>query len=169
MLINQKMNTAINEQIGREFGASLQYVAIAAHFDAQGLPELAGHFYRQAGEERDHAMRFVRYVVDAGGHVTIPAVAGPTSDFTTAEQAVKLSLDWEEEVTRQIYALVDLARKENDHTTQNALQWFVEEQLEEVSSMSQLLSVIRRAGEGGLLLVEQYVARHRGEKEEGDS
>ncbi len=164
MLISQKMNAAINEQIGREFAASLQYVAIASHFGTQGLPGLGGHFYRQAEEERDHAMRFVRYVGDAGGHVTIPAVAAPKSDFATAEQAVKLSLDWEEEVTRQIHALVDLAIKENDHTTRNALQWFVDEQLEEVSSMSQLLSVVRRAGEGNLLLVEQYLARAGGEE-----
>lgn len=164
MLISKMMNTAINEQIGREFAASLQYVAIASHFAAQGLPGLGGHFYRQAEEERDHAMRFVRYVGDAGGHVAIPAVAAPKSDFATAEQAVKLSLDWEEEVTRQIHALVDLAITENDHTTRNALQWFVNEQLEEVSSMSQLLSVVRRAGEGGLLLVEQYLARGGGEE-----
>lgn len=162
MLISQKMNKAINEQIGREFGASLQYVAIAAHFDAQSLSMLAKHFYRQAEEERDHAMRFVRYVVDAGGAVTIPAVSGAKSEFATAEEAVKLSLTWEEEVTKQIHALVDLAIKESDHTTGNFLRWFVEEQLEEVSSMDGLLSVVRRAGESGLLQVEAHLARNGG-------
>jgi ferritin len=166
-LISQKMNTAINEQVGREFGAFLQYIAIAAHFDAQGLPRLAKHFYRQADEERDHAMRFVHYVVEAGGSAAIPAVAAPKGAFTNAEQAVQLSLDWEEEVTRQIHSLVTLAVTERDYTTQNFLQWFVEEQLEEVSSMSQLLSVVRRAGEGNLLLVEQYLAREGGDAKTG--
>lgn len=159
MLISEKMNEAVNAQIGREFGASLQYVAIAAHFDVQNLPRLAKHFYRQAEEERDHAMRFVRYLVDAGAKVTIPAVAAPKGEFATAEEAVQLSLTWEEEVTRQIHTLLGLALKENDYTTQQFLQWFVEEQLEEVSSMDRLLSVVRRAGEGGLLLVEEFLAR----------
>jgi len=167
MLISQKMNTAINEQVGREFGAFLQYVAIAAHFDAQTLPRLAKHFYRQADEERDHAMRFVHYVVEAGGSAAIPAVAAPKGAFTSAEQAVQLSLDWEEEVTRQIHSLVTLAVTERDYTTQNFLQWFVEEQLEEVSSMSALLSVVRRAGEGNLLLVEGYLVREDGDAKSG--
>jgi len=161
MLISEKMNAALNEQVGHEFGASLQYVAIAAYFDSDNLPELAAHFYRQAEEERDHAMRFVNYVVDAGGKVALPAVPAPKSGFASAEEAVKLSVDWELTVTKQINALVDLAIKETDHTTQNFLQWFVTEQLEEVSSMERLLSMIRRAG-SNLLFVEDYLARQGG-------
>ncbi len=166
MLISQKMSTAINEQIGREFGASHQYVSIAAHFDAENLSTLAKHFYRQAEEERDHAMRFVRYLVDAGEKVAIPAVAAPKPEFASAEDAVKLSVKWEKEVTRQIHALVDLAMKESDHTSFNFLQWYVSEQLEEVSSMEKLLSLVQRGGEGGLLQVDQYLARHGGEDSE---
>jgi ferritin len=109
-------------------------------------------------------MRFVHYVVEAGGTAAIPAMAAPKGSFASAEEAVKLSLDWEEEVTRHIHSLVTLAVAERDYTTQNFLQWFVDEQLEEVSSMSQLLSVVRRAGEGHLLLVEQYLAREGEEK-----
>jgi ferritin len=168
MLISQKMNETINAQIGREFGAFLQYVAIATHFDGQSLPQFAHHFSRQADEERDHAMRFIRYLVDAGARVVIPAVGAPKSGFATAEEAVKLSLDWEQEVTRQIHAILELAQKENDHTTQQVLQWFVAEQLEEVSSMDKLLSVVRRAGEGGLLSVEEYLAREQGGEDEKD-
>jgi ferritin len=159
MQISQKMNKAINEQIGREFGASLQYVAIAAHFDAQSLPQLAKYFYRQADEERGHAMRFLQYLLDAGAGVSIPSVSGPKAEFASAEECVKLSLRWEQEVTKQIYALVDLAIKESDYTTQQFLQWFIAEQLEEVSSMEKLLAVVRRAGESGLLLLEQHIAR----------
>ena len=168
MLISEKMNAAINEQVGHEFGASLQYVAIAAYFDSDNLPELAAHFYRQAEEERDHAMRLVNYVVDAGGKVTIPAVPAPKSGFASAEEAVKLSVDWELTVTKQINALVDLAIKETDHTTQNFLQWFVTEQLEEVSSMERLLSMIRRAG-ANLLFVEDYLARQGGGAKEAEA
>jgi ferritin len=168
MLISQKTNDAINAQIGREFGAFLQYLAIASYYDGESLPRLARHFYKQADEEHDHAMRFLHYLVDAGAHVILPAVSAPKSSFGTAEETVKLSLDWEQEVTRQIHAILELAQKENDHTTQQFLQWFVEEQLEEVSSMDKLLSVVRRAGEGGLLFVEDYLAREKGgdEKQE---
>lgn len=159
MIFSERMNAAINEQIGHEFGASLQYVSIASYFDRESLPELARHFYRQAEEERDHAMRFVHYVADAGGHVRIPAIPAPQADFASAEEAVQLSLDWENTVTKQIGSLVDLALKENDHTSKTFLDWFVTEQLEEISSMSTLLGMVRRAGKEGLLFVEAYVGR----------
>jgi ferritin len=159
MLFSAKMNAAINGQIGREFAASLEYVSIASGFASEGLTELAKHFYRQAEEERDHAMRFVKYVVDAGGKVAIPAIPAPKSAFAGAEVAVRNSLEWEGTVTKQFNALVDLAIQETDHTTKNFLQWFVTEQLEEVSSMETLLSVVRRAGESGLLTVEAMLAR----------
>jgi ferritin len=159
MLFSEKMNVAINEQIGREFAASLEYVSIASYFASEGLDVLAKRFYRQAEEERDHAMRFVNYIVDAGGKVAIPATPAPKSMFASAEEAVKNSLEWEVTVTKHIHALVDLAIRETDHTTQNFLQWFVTEQLEEVSSMERLLSIIRRAGEGALLTVEAILGR----------
>jgi ferritin len=159
MLISAEMNAALNEQIGHEFGASLQYVAIASYFDGEGLPHLAQRFYNQAAEERDHAMRFVRYVADADGRVQIPAIPAPRSEFGSAEEAVQLSLDWELEVTKQINELVDLAIRESDHTTKNVLEWFVNEQREEVASMDTLLRMVRRAGESGLLFVENYLAQ----------
>jgi bacterioferritin B len=162
MLISKEMNDRLNEQIGNEFGASLQYVAIAAHFDQEGLPALARHFYRQANEERDHAMRFVKFVVDADGSLKIPAVPACKCDFESAEQAVELSLGWEMTVTRQINDLVDLAIREKDHMSKNFLDWFVQEQLEEVSSMDTLLRMVRRAGEKGLLFVENYLMQRGG-------
>ena len=158
MLISKQMNAAINEQIGHEFGASIQYVSIAGHFDADGLPALAKHFYKQANEEREHAMRFVKYLIDAGGKLEIPAIPAPRSSFASAEEAVALSLDWETRVTKQINEIVDLSIKQNDHITKNFLEWFVEEQLEEMSSMDTLLRMVRRAGEKGLLFVENYLA-----------
>jgi bacterioferritin B len=158
MLTSKKVVTAINKQIGNEFGASMQYVAIAAYFSGDALPQLAQHFYRQAAEENDHAMRFIKYLTDAGGQVVIPAIGAPQPTFKNAEEAIKLSLDQEIEVTHQINALVELARSENDFITNNFLQWFLTEQLEEVSSMDTLLKIVQR-GADNLLSVEEYLAR----------
>jgi ferritin len=159
MLVSSEMNAAVNEQIGHEFAAMLQYVAIATYFDGEALSVLARHYYRQAEEEREHAMRFVKYLVDAGGKVAIPAISAGRSDFVSAEEAVQLSLDRELTVTRQINGLMDQAIKENDHTSRNALEWFVAEQLEEVSSAETLLRIVQRAGERGLWIVEDSLAR----------
>ena len=161
MLITQSMTDALNQQIGNEFGASLQYVAIAAHLASDSLPELAAHFHHQAEEERDHALRFVKFLVDAGAHVEIPAVAAPRSEFKNAEEAVQHSLDQEKLVTDQIKQLVDLAHQESDHITDNFLAWFLTEQLEEVSSMENLLKMVQRAGDTNLLFVEDHLARSR--------
>lgn len=169
MLISETMNGALNEQIGNEFGASLQYVAIASHFASDALPELAAHFYRQSEEERAHAMRFVKFVVDAGGRVEIPAIAMPKADFQSVEEAVQLSLEQEKTVTQQINDLVELTLKESDHITNNFLSWFLTEQLEEVSSMDDLLRIVQRAGAANLLFVEDYLARRKRSKPSGPS
>jgi ferritin len=158
MLTKQKVIDAINEQIGYEFSASLQYYAIAAHFAAEALPQLSAHFFKQAEEEKGHALRFMKYVVDAGGRVVIPALDAPQGLFKGPEQAVKLSLDQEVKVTHQINALVELARNENDYITINFLQWFLTEQLEEVSSMDNLLKIVQRAG-ANVLQADEYLAR----------
>ena len=158
MLIPDKVVDAINEQIGYEFSASLQYYAIGAHFAAEALAQLSDHFFKQAEEEKGHALRFLKYVVDAGGRVVIPAIEAPQSNFKGAEGAVKLSLDQEVKVTHQINALVELARSENDYITINFLQWFLTEQLEEVSSMDNLLKIVQRAG-NDLLKADEYLAR----------
>ena len=162
MLISDKLAKAMSDQVGRELGASNQYAAIAAYFDSEALNELASFFYRQSDEERMHALKFVHYVADAGGKVLIPAVAAPQSAIDSAETAARLSLDWELEVTRQINGLMDIAIQEKDHIAHGFLEWFVNEQLEEVNTMNELLAVIRRAGNDGLLLVEQFLARRSG-------
>jgi ferritin len=168
MLISSALEQAINDQIGREFGANLQYVNIASYFDADDLPELAAFFYRQAEEEKMHAMKFVKYIIDAGGQVRIPSIEGPKYNFKSAEEAVNAALDWELEVTKQINALMDMAIKENDHIAQDFLRWFVTEQLEEVSTMETLLNVVRRAKDN-ILWVEDYLARNPIVNEAGDA
>ena len=159
MLISKELEAAINEQIGNEFGAHLQYVSVAAYFDADALPQLADFFYRQAEEEKMHAMKFVHYIVDAGGQVRIPAIPAAKADIGSAEDAVKLALEWENEVTRQVNNLMSLAIQQNDYIGQSFLRWFVTEQLEEVSTMETLLQTVRRAKDN-LLWVEDYLARN---------
>ena len=159
MLISKELEAAMNAQIGREFGASLQYVNIASYFDADSLPQLAAFFYRQAEEEKMHAMKFVHYIVDAGGQVRVPGVDGPKHDFQSAKEAVQAALNWEVEVTRQINELMDLAIEQKDHIGQDFLRWFVTEQLEEVSTMDTLLAVVDRAG-SNMLWVEDFLARN---------
>ncbi len=157
MLISKALNNAINEQVGNELAASNQYVAVAVYFDGEGLPLLGKHFYKQAAEERDHAMRFVKYLTDASGEVRIPAIPAPRATFKSAEEAVKLAFDSEMKVTKQINALMDRAIKEGDHLAKNELEWFVREQREEVTSMDTLLRMVKRAGEAGLFHVENFL------------
>ncbi|HET7857519.1 MAG TPA: ferritin [Gaiellaceae bacterium] len=162
---------ALNEQVAQEFAASQQYVAIAVYYDGQTLPLLAAHFYRQAVEERNHAMMIVQYLLDAGLDVEIPGVEGPQTEFADARAPVTLALEQEQRVTEQIAALVSLAREEGELVGEQFLHWFLTEQREEVSSMSALLAVVERAAETNLLLAEEYLARNavgdQGAPEEG--
>lgn len=157
MLISPELAKAFNAQIGHEFGASMQYVSIAAHFQQRHLVLLAKLFFDQAQEERDHAQKFVKYLLDTKGGLQIPAIPAPTPAFASAEAAVQAALNWEQEVTRQVTALMDLAVKENDYLAQSFLQWFIDEQLEEVVKMDRLLGVIKQSGEKNLLMVEAYL------------
>jgi len=150
---------ALNEQVANEFAASQQYVAIAVYYDAETLPGLAAHFYRQALEERNHAMMIVQYLLDSGHEVLIPGVEAPQTGFADAVAPVALALEQERRVTEQIAQLARLAREEDDLVGEQFLHWFLEEQREEVASMSDLLRIVERAAESNLLLVEDYLAR----------
>jgi bacterioferritin B len=162
MLASEKLVHELNQQIGREMAASLQYVSIAAFFDAQALPQLARFFYRQSEEEREHAMKFVKFVIDVEGDVRVPAIPESQHTFGSAEEAVALALESEREVTQQINGLMDVSRQEKNYIAQQFLDWFMHEQLEEVATMGSLLQVVRRAGAEGLLHVEDYLARTGG-------
>lgn len=160
MALESAVQAALNAQMGREFEAHMQYLAISSWFDGEGLPELTRFFGTQAAEEHAHAMKFLAFIQDAGGAVTIPALAAPRGDFESAEDAVRAALESEEDVSARINALVDISREHSDHASEVFLQWFVTEQVEEVATMTELLQIVRRAGEAGLLLVEDYIARN---------
>ena len=154
-----RFTEALNEQIGSEFAASQQYVAVAVYYDEQTLPQLAAHFYRQAVEERNHAMMIVQYLLDAGAAVSIPGVQAPQVSFADERAPVELALRQEKQVTEQIARLVQVARGEDEYVGAQVLGWFLEEQREEVASMANLLAVVDRAGVENMLLVEDYLAR----------
>jgi bacterioferritin B len=149
---------ALNEQVAYEFGASQQYIAIAVHYDAETLPRLAAHFYRQSLEERNHAMMMVQYLLDAGLDVDIPGVQAPQTGFADAVAPVSLALEQERRVSGQINALAGLAREAGDYQSEQFMQWFIKEQVEEVASMSALLKVVERA-RANPLMAEEYLAR----------
>jgi ferritin len=160
MLLKQPVVEAINQQVIEELSAEAQYIAIAFYFDRETLPELSKYFHAQAIEEHMHAMKLMQYLNDAGSVAIMPATKAPKNHFEAAVEAVQLALSQELKVTEQINNLVDVAIKQNDHLTRQFLQWFVTEQLEEVSTMGDLLNTIKRAGEANLLLVEDYLARN---------
>jgi ferritin len=148
----------VNEQIGHEFAAQNQYIAVAIHFDMQTLPRLRDYFYRQAVEERNHGMMLVQYLLDSGEHPRIPAIAAPQVEFADIVEPVELALAQEQRVTDQFNRLAAQAREDRDFTSEQFLNWFLKEQVEEVASMSDLLTVVRRAKDNPLW-AEEYLGR----------
>ena len=149
---------ALNEQIANEFAASQQYVGAAVYYDAETLPRLAAFFYRQALEEREHAMIMIRYLLDTDEKVHIPDIKAQETKYKDGVAPVKMALKQEERVSDEIFALFELARNVKDYRAEQFLQWFVKEQVEEVALMNDLLNVVERSKDN-LLLVEEYIAR----------
>ena len=148
----------LQEQIRNEFTASQQYMAVAVWFDDQDLPQLARHFYKQALEERNHAMMMVQYLLDKDIRPQIPSVGEVESDFKTALEPLELALAQEITVTKQIETLARTARDEGDYVGEQFMQWFLKEQVEEVAAMTTLVNVAKRAGDN-LFHLEDFLAR----------
>ncbi|WP_017604496.1 ferritin [Nocardiopsis alkaliphila] len=153
-----KFHRLLVDQVRHEFTASHQYVAIAAWFDDQDLPQLARVFYEQSLEERDHAMMIVRYLLDNDVAFALPGIDAIETDFAVSRDLVALALRQERQVSDQFQNLAKVARDEEDYTGEQFLQWFIQEQVEEVAKMSTLLNVVDRAN-GNLFDVETFVAR----------
>ena len=154
----------LNEQIGNEFAAHQQYVACAIHYDALTMPRMAAFFYAQALEERGHALMMVQYLLDTDAQVVIPGVQAPVPAFEGVVTPVELALDQERRVSEQINGLLRIARDEADFASEQFLQWFIKEQVEEVATMSDLLAVVRRNVDD-VENIEEYVAREQGGEE----
>ncbi|MFN2221814.1 MAG: ferritin [Candidatus Promineifilaceae bacterium] len=167
MPLNSNIIDPFNAQIKSEFTASAQYIAIAIYFDEMGLAELANFFFRQSEEEREHAMKFINFMLESEAKPLIPSVPELRNSFDSPSEAVEFALNQERKVTSEINDLVDIAIREGDHASNNFLQWFVDEQVEEVDTMGRLLQTIKLAG-NNLLLVEDYVLRNPPHAEEGE-
>jgi len=158
----------LNQQIGYEFGASQQYVAAAVYYDNETLPRLAAFFYAQALEERNHAMMMVQYLMDADADVVIPGIDAPRSKFTDIVEPVRVALEQEKRVSAQINELAGLAREHGDYSSEQFMQWFIKEQIEEVASMTDLLRVVDRSRENPMF-AEDFLARERPSAETADA
>jgi ferritin len=150
----------LNAQIGNELEAHNQYLACAVYYDALTMPQMAAFFYSQALEERDHAMMMVQYLIDTDSDVVIPGVAAPVSGFSDVVAPVTLALAQEKRVTDQINGLLKTAREESDFASEQFMQWFIKEQVEEVATMSDLLAVVTR-NRDDIEDIEEYVAREQ--------
>ncbi len=150
----------LNEQIAYEFAASQQYISNAVYYDGETLPRLAAFFYAQAIEERNHAMMMVQYLLDADAEVMIPGVAAPETAFAGIVAPVELALEQERRVSDQVAALMGVAREAGDFLSEQFVQWFLKEQVEEVSTMSSLLAVVQRSQDAPAF-VEDYLAREQ--------
>lgn len=157
-MTDSKFATQLTAQIGEEFAAHQQYLAIAVHYESLTLPQLAGFFYRQAREESGHARMMVQYLLDTDQPVRLPAIVEPKNDFDGVVGPVELAVAQEKKVTEQIHELTHIAREENDFAAEQFMQWFIKEQVEEVATMQDLLTVARRS-EDDLNSIETYVER----------
>jgi ferritin len=159
MLINPELAKKMIEQVRNEFAASLQYLAIAIYFEQEAFDNTAAFFYAQAAEENEHGMKLLHYVVETGGAAELLAIPAPVAKIKSAEDAFQTSLKWELEVTGQINALMDMAKQQNDYLAENFLQWFVDEQLEEVSTMEKYLNIVRKISDRNIYMLEQLIKR----------
>ena len=150
----------LNLQIGNELAAHNQYLAVAVHYDALTMPRMAAFFYGQALEERGHAMMMVQYLIDTDVDVVIPGVDAPVPTFSDIVAPVRLALEQEKRVTEQINDLLRIARNEGDFASEQFMQWFIKEQVEEVATMTDLLAVVTRNADD-IEDIEEYVAREQ--------
>jgi ferritin len=151
----------LNAQIGNELAAHNQYLACAIYYDAQTMPQLAAFFYAQALEEREHAMMMVQYLLDSDAEVAIPAVPAAVSTFDDIVAPIALALEQEKRVTSQINELTRIAREKVDFASEQFMGWFIKEQVEEMATMSDLLTVASR-NRDNINNIEDYVAREQG-------
>ncbi len=151
---------SLNEQIGHEFAAHQQYVACAVFYDALTMPQMAGFFYAQAMEERGHAMMMVKYLIDSDAPVRIPGVRAPQVEFSDIVAPVQLALKQERQVAAQINELTKIAREESDFASDQFMQWFIKEQVEEIATMSDLVTVVSRS-QDNIEAIEDYIQREQ--------
>jgi bacterioferritin B len=155
---SERFVEALSEQVDREFAAAHQYTAFAAWYEQETLPRLASFFYDQAGEERGHAMKMMGYLRDIGAPLRLGGISGPKVDFADHVEPIRLALEQEKKVTIHIAGLFEIARETSDYASESFMRWFIDEQVEEESTMDALLTVAERVRDNPMLL-EDFLAR----------
>jgi ferritin len=167
-MLSKKMLDILNNQVEKEAYASQLYLSMASWTEAQGLEGVSSWFYAQAEEERVHMLKFVRYINERGGHAIVPSLAQPPKDFESVKAVFEASLEHEQMVTGAINNIVALSLEEKDYTTNNWIQWFVTEQLEEETSVQNILDKLNLLGGSHLYMFDRDIMRMRVEGGEGE-
>jgi ferritin len=143
MQISKKIANRLNEQVKNEMFASLTYLQMAFVLESWNLKVFAGWFYKQSEEEKGHAMRISRYLLDQGAEVKLQAIPEPKLVYKNIVEIFETALEHEKKVTKQVHEIVEMSRTEKDYATDNYIQWKVAEQVEEVNSVSELLNMVK--------------------------
>lgn len=159
--MEEKMVEAINKQMNAELYSSYLYLSMSAYFEAEDLSGFANWMRVQAKEELSHAMKFYDYLVQRGARVTLTEIEAPPKEWDSALAVFEHVYEHEQMVTGLINGLVDLAISLSDHATNNFLQWYVAEQVEEEESASGVLQKVRMAGEtpSGIFMVDNELSQ----------
>ncbi|MCF8040418.1 MAG: ferritin [Desulfohalobiaceae bacterium] len=160
-MLTQNMQKSLNDQITAETYSAYLYLSMAAYFEDQGLPGFSAWMKAQAQEELFHAMKFFNFVNDRGGRVLLGAIEQPPTEWASVVDVFQATLDHEKHVTSLINKLVDLAIEEKDHATNNFLQWFVGEQVEEEDTAGQILNKLKLMDQasGGLFMLDKELGQ----------
>jgi ferritin len=169
MKLSSKLEKALNDQINLEFCSAYAYLGMAAYFDQTAFTGFAKWMQVQSKEELDHANRFFQYVVERGGKVTLQTIPQPKCEYKSPLEAFKASLGHEQKVSAAICAIYELATAEKDYPTHSFLKWFLDEQVEEEKSVSEMIAKLELVGDNhnGLFHLDKLASK-RGEKKEED-
>jgi ferritin len=168
-MLSKKMEEILNLQVGKEAYASALYLAMASWAENKGMEGISEWFYAQSEEERVHMLKFLRYVNERGGHGVVPLVDQPPVAFNDVKTIFDAALEHEQMVTRSINEIVGLALEEKDFTTHHWIQWFVEEQLEEESSVQRIIDKLNLLGVHNLYMFDRDIMGMRGAEAEGEA
>ncbi|MCF7912148.1 MAG: ferritin [Candidatus Cloacimonetes bacterium] len=160
MKISAELAQEINDQINKELFSEYYYLSMAAYLESENLPGFANFFVVQAQEEHFHAMKFYQYLNERGARVHLEAIEKPKSDFESALEVFELAYEHEVFVSELINKLMDIAISDKDHASKGFLQWFVDEQVEEESSMEGYINHLNRIGDNsyGILMLDKELA-----------
>ena len=156
-MLSNKIEKALNEQVTKEAYSSNLYLAMASWSEANGYAGIAAWLYSQAEEEKRHMLKFIRYINERGGHAIISEMKQPPKDHGTINAMFESVLKHEEYISASINDIVALTIAEKDFTTQNWIQWFVNEQIEEESQVKLILDKIKLVGDTNMYIFDRDI------------